>query len=142
MTSLHMNERARDLADLMVEDAAGLRIQATTLASGARLIAAGARVDGGLNAGLLLGEICMGGLGDVDYASLTLGGDNWPGVQVRTDQPAPACMGSQYAGWAIQVGSYFAMGSGPLRAHARAEKELFERLGYAEDATCGVLVRE
>lgn len=142
MTSLHMNERARDLADLMVEDAAGLRIQATTLASGARLIDAGARVDGGLNAGLLLGEICMGGLGDVDYASLTLGGDNWPGVQVRTDQPAPACMGSQYAGWAIQVGSYFAMGSGPLRAHARAEKELFERLGYAEDATCGVLVLE
>jgi hypothetical protein len=59
---------------------------------------------------------------------------------VRTDHPAVSCMGSQYAGWAIQVDKYFAMGSGPLRAHARVEKELFEKLEYAEAATCGVLV--
>ena len=34
------------------------------------------------------------------------------------------------------------MGSGPLRAKARVEKELFEKLGYAEDAPRGVLVLE
>ena len=34
------------------------------------------------------------------------------------------------------------MGSGPLRAKARVEKELFDKLGYAEDATRGVLVLE
>ena len=34
------------------------------------------------------------------------------------------------------------MGSGPLRARARVEKELFGRLGYAEDANRGVLVLE
>ena len=34
------------------------------------------------------------------------------------------------------------MGSGPLRAKARVEKELFGKLGYAEDATRGVLVLE
>src|SRR2546425_4939320 len=51
-------------------------------------------------------------------------------------------MASQYAGWAIQVGKYFAMGSGPLRAHARVEKELFAKLGYAEAARRGVLVLE
>ncbi|MBK6422392.1 MAG: methenyltetrahydromethanopterin cyclohydrolase [Gemmatimonadetes bacterium] len=142
MTSLQMNERARDLADVMAEDAAGLRIATTTLACGARVIDAGVAVDGGLNAGLLLGEICMGGLGDVEYASVALGGTNWPAVQVRTDHPAVACMASQYAGWAIQVDKYFAMGSGPLRAHARVEKELFEKLHYAEQASCGVLVLE
>jgi methenyltetrahydromethanopterin cyclohydrolase len=37
---------------------------------------------------------------------------------------------------------YFAMGSGTLRAHARVEKELFEKLGYAETAERGVLVLE
>jgi methenyltetrahydromethanopterin cyclohydrolase len=142
MTSLNMNERARDLADVMSEDAIGLRIGVHTLGGGARVIDAGARVQGGLNAGLLLGEICMGGMGDLEYTSLVLGGENWPGVQVRTDHPAQACMGSQYAGWAIQVEKYFAMGSGPLRAHARVEKELFEKLDYAEQATCGVLVLE
>src|SRR3989441_1042869 len=51
-------------------------------------------------------------------------------------------MASQYAGWAIQVEKYFAMGSGPLRAHARVEKELFAKLGYAERARRGVLVLE
>ena len=34
------------------------------------------------------------------------------------------------------------MGSGPLRAKARVERELFGRLGYAEAATRGVLVLE
>jgi methenyltetrahydromethanopterin cyclohydrolase len=51
-------------------------------------------------------------------------------------------MASQYAGWAISVGKYFAMGSGPLRAHAKVERELFEKLGYEEEAGEGVLVLE
>ena len=51
-------------------------------------------------------------------------------------------MASQYAGWAINPEGFFAMGSGPLRAKARVEKELFAKLGYAEDATRGVLVLE
>lgn len=142
MTSLMMNERARDIAAAMAGDAAALRVRVQTLGSGATVIDAGVNVDGGLNAGRFLGRISMGGLGDVEYTSLHLGGENWPGVQVRTDHPAIACMASQYAGWAIQVDKYFAMGSGPLRAHARVEKELFERLQYAEQASCGVMVLE
>jgi methenyltetrahydromethanopterin cyclohydrolase len=51
-------------------------------------------------------------------------------------------MASQYAGWAITPEGYFAMGSGPLRARARVEKELFSKLGYAEEAERGVLVLE
>jgi len=51
-------------------------------------------------------------------------------------------MASQYAGWAINPEGYFAMGSGPLRAKARVEKELFARLGYAEEPSRGLLVLE
>ena len=51
-------------------------------------------------------------------------------------------MASQYAGWAIDPEGFFAMGSGPLRARARVEKELFGKLGYEEDAARGVLVLE
>ncbi len=51
-------------------------------------------------------------------------------------------MASQYAGWALQVGDYFAMGSGPLRAVARVEHELFDKLGYSEQTERGVLVLE
>ena len=84
----------------------------------------------------------MGGLGHVEFTSLTIGGETWPGVQVWTDHPAESCMASQYAGWAINPEGFFAMGSGPLRAKARVERELFGKLGYAEAATRGVLVLE
>ena len=39
-----------------------------------------------------------------------------PAVQVASDDPVLACMASQYAGWQVSVGKYFAMGSGPMRA--------------------------
>ncbi|OLB09225.1 MAG: methenyltetrahydromethanopterin cyclohydrolase [Gemmatimonadetes bacterium 13_2_20CM_69_27] len=130
------------MADRMAAHAAALRILARPLPGGARVIDAGIATPGGHAAGLALAEICMGGLGHVDYTPLAIGGDAWPGVRVWTDHPAVSCMASQYAGWAIQVDKYFAMGSGPLRAHARVERELFAKLGYAETAPRGVLVLE
>lgn len=137
-----MNERAWALSDRFVAAALELRIAVHTLASGARVIDAGVDVLGGLAAGCALAELCMGGLGHVELTTLVIGGESWPGVQVWTDHPAEACMASQYAGWAINPEGFFAMGSGPLRAKARVEKELFGKLGYVEDATRGVLVLE
>jgi methenyltetrahydromethanopterin cyclohydrolase len=142
MIDLGMNERAWALTDRSIERAAELRVAAHRLAGGARVVDAGANVPGGFAAGRALAELCMGGLGHVEFASLTIAGTAWPGVHVWTDHPAEACMASQYAGWAIDPAGYFAMGSGPLRAKARVERELFAKLGYAEDATRGVLVLE
>jgi methenyltetrahydromethanopterin cyclohydrolase len=142
MTDLGMNRRAAALADAMAEAAALLRVRMRTLANGARVIDAGIETDGGYGAGLAIAEICMGGLGDLSYATAQIGGRSWPAVLVTNDHPAVSCMASQYAGWAISVDKFFAMGSGPLRAHARVEKELFEKLGYRETADVGVLVLE
>ena len=142
MTNLKMNERAWSLADACVSRADELRIAVHTLGSGARVIDAGVEVAGGLAAGRVLAELCMGGLGHVELVPLTINGESWSGVQVWTDHPAEACMASQYAGWAINPEGFFAMGSGPLRARARVEKELFGKLGYGEDVTRGVLVLE
>jgi len=139
---LGVNDRAWEIADIMVANADAMRVASRTLGNGARVIDAGISAPGGYAAGAAIAEMCMGGLGDVDYAPVPIGGETWPGVRVWTDHPAVSCMASQYAGWTIQVGKYFAMGSGPLRAHARVEKELFEKLGYAETARRGVLVLE
>ena len=142
MTGLQMNEMAAEIADGMEEQASLLRVRSHTLGNGARVIDAGIDVPGGYDAGLAMAEICMGGLGSIAYAPVQIGSDAWPGVTVWTDHPAVSCMASQYAGWAISVEKFFAMGSGPLRAHARVEKELFEKLGYEEEADEGVLVLE
>jgi len=139
---LGLNERAWQIADAMATNAGPLRVAVRKLPGGARVIDAGIEASGGLGAGRALAEICTAGLADIAYPPIPIGGDTWPGVRVWTDHPAVACMASQYAGWAIQVGKYFAMGSGPLRAHARVEKELFAKLGYAEQAQRGVLVLE
>jgi methenyltetrahydromethanopterin cyclohydrolase len=139
---LGMNERAWTLADATAALTGELRVAVHTLGNGARVIDAGVEAAGGLAAGRLLTEMCMGGLGHVDYVSLPIGEETWPGVQVWTDHPAECCMASQYAGWAINPEGFFAMGSGPLRAKARVEKELFSKLGYREEGSRGVLVLE
>ena len=141
--SLRLNERAVAIADAMVADAEVLGVVASTLENGARLVDCGVEARGGLEAGRLMAEICMGGAGRVTFTSVELDGLRLPGVQVWTDHPAIACLGSQYAGWAIKPEGYFAMGSGPLRAIARVEHELFDRLGCAEPPSGrGVLVLE
>src|SRR5438309_4652377 len=139
---LGLNERAWQIADAMAANADGLRVAVDRRPGGARVVDAGVDAPGGFGAGRALSEICTGGLADIAYPPVPIGGDPWPGVRVWTDHPAVSCMASQYAGWAIQVGKYFAMGSGPLRAHARVEKELFAKLGYAERAARGVLALE
>jgi len=142
LPSLNLNERAWALADDAVGRAEFLRLRAHILSCGARVIDAGVDVPGGFAAGLLLAELCMGGAGHASLTPLAIAGESWPGLQVWTDHPAECCMASQYAGWAITPEGYFAMGSGPLRAAARVEKELFARLGYAEEIGRGVLVLE
>jgi methenyltetrahydromethanopterin cyclohydrolase len=50
-------------------------------------------------------------------------------------------MASQYAGWAVQVGRYFAIGSGPARA-LYAGEEIYKKLDYKDHAETAVLMLE
>ncbi|HJR17709.1 MAG TPA: methenyltetrahydromethanopterin cyclohydrolase [Gemmatimonadales bacterium] len=142
VTSLRMNEAAGEIADTIAEQPELLRVECYRLPGGARVIDAGVEVPGGIEAGIALSEICMGGLGNVSCTPIQIGTQSYAGLTVWTDHPAVSCMASQYAGWAISVGKFFAMGSGPLRAHARVERELFEKLSYQEETEEGVLVLE
>jgi methenyltetrahydromethanopterin cyclohydrolase len=142
VTDLRLNERACTIADELESRAAELRIAVTRLPSGARVLDAGVNAPGGVGAGIGLARLCMSGLGDISITSLLIGDTPYAGIRVWSDHPAVACMASQYAGWALQVEKYFAMASGPLRSMARVETELFDKLGYAEQADRGVLVLE
>jgi methenyltetrahydromethanopterin cyclohydrolase len=139
---LGLNRRAARLADALADDATLLGVAATDLTGGARLIDCGVSAPGGLEAGRRLAEVCLAGLASVSFTSVDLGGLSLPAVAVTTDHPVTACLASQYAGWAIDPPGYFAMGSGPARSVARVERELYERIGYAETADVAVLVLE
>jgi methenyltetrahydromethanopterin cyclohydrolase len=138
---LTLNERAAQVVDEMVVNAADLRISVSSSSAGARIIDCGIATEGGLEAGLGLARVCLAGLADVRVVPGEIGGAFIPQVQVMTDWPVLACMASQYAGWQISVGKFFAMGSGPMRA-AYGKEELFQKIPGHEEASLAVGVLE
>src|SRR6185436_7171114 len=63
-----LNERAWTLAEGCIARADELHVSLTVLPSGARVVDAGVNAAGGLEAGLALAQICMGGLGRIEFA--------------------------------------------------------------------------
>jgi methenyltetrahydromethanopterin cyclohydrolase len=136
-----LNERAAAVFERMVEAADVLEVAADRLPNGVAVLDAGVEVPGSLEAGRLFAEVCLAGLGDVRFRQLELDGLTLPGVEVNVSRPVLACMASQYAGWAVKVGKYFAMGSGPARALFAGEP-LFETLQYRDEGALAVLALE
>lgn len=132
-----LNERAQRLADHMSGTAAALRIAAHAAEGGGRTLDCGIKTPGGLQAGLALARVCLAGQAEISLVPGDVAGVACPLVQVSSDAPVLACMASQYAGWQIAVGKFFAMGSGPMRAlHGR--EELFDHIPGREKAPCAV----
>ena len=144
-TALSINTLTGHLVDRLVADAAKLRVSVSKGARGETIIDAGKGARGGIEAGLRIAEICLGGLGTVQL-SPTGSNPRWPfEISVRSTDPVIACLASQYAGWALShgegKGSFFALGSGPARALAQKEP-LFHDLGYHDHAHRATLVLE
>ena len=139
--SAYLNDNAQRIVQDMIHDAERLRVSVSKGPLGECLIDAGAKAQGSVEAGLRMAEAAMGGLG-VIATNLDQGSDSWPlHVEVRSSQPVLACLASQYAGWNLSNGDYFAMGSGPVRALARVEP-LFSTLSYRETANASVIILE
>jgi methenyltetrahydromethanopterin cyclohydrolase len=125
----------------MAANEAALRVAVHSTTAGARLIDCGIMTEGGLSAGLALARVCLAGQAEVSLAPGDVAGLPCPVVQVATDHPVLACMASQYAGWEIKVGKFFAMGSGPMRA-IYGKEELFDHIPGREQAPVAVGVLE
>ncbi len=143
--TISVNRRAAELTAALRRDASILNLGVESGTLGETLIDAGAFHRGGVEAGLRIAEICMGGLGKVRLAP-----DNatprWPWtIAVSSPQPVIACLGSQYAGWRLAHGAgadaFLALGSGPARALAKVETVL-DDIGYADEANSATLVIE
>lgn len=133
-----VNAGAALLAQRIIANAATLGVKVKTLTGGTKVID---MTQGGLMAGKLFAEACMGGLGEVTFTSLNFDQFWLPGVSISVGKPSTACMASQYAGWEIKVGKFFAMGSGPARVLSHVEK-LFEELDYRDEADVAVITLE
>ncbi len=143
--AISVNRQAVELTAALRRDAAMLNLGVALGPLGETLIDAGAERRGGIEAGLRIAEICLGGLGTVRLTP-----DNatprWPWtIAVSSPQPVIACLGSQYAGWSLAHGAgrdaFHALGSGPARALAQKET-VFKDIGYRDEADVATLIIE
>ncbi len=141
-TKPSVNKLGMNLVKRLVKDSDLLRVKVHRTKGKTTIIDCGIDVPGSLEAGRLVSEICMGGLGTVGIETTTVSGKIFPATRVITDTPPLACIGSQAAGWDIKVEGFFALGSGPARARSRVESKLFEKLNYKDNHKEAVLVLE
>ncbi len=134
MTGRQLNDRALSFVESQLAGSELLENLCTIVEDGGRVISCGIGGDEGIEAGLFLARLTL-----CDLAEVSIEAGNHPDlpfdrVCVTTAEPVAACMASQYAGWQISIGDFFAMGSGPMRA-AYGGEELFKDIGHVEEAT-------
>lgn len=145
-----VNKLTQPLVQHLIDNADKLRLGIQVLENGCTIIDAGINVPGGIEAGRIIAEICLGGMGTVSISHSPYT-QHWPlSVNVHTGNPVLGCLGSQYAGWSLSHEKYYALGSGPARAMAKKIKdgkeepveELYKELAYADQFDTTALVIE
>lgn len=138
---ISINVLANQLVAELIENAEELNLIVSHLDNGVTIVDAGIQATGSIEAGILIAKICMGGLGQVDINQSAQFAQYPTMVAASSLSPVLSCLGSQYAGWALQHEKFFSLGSGPARAIAQRE-DLFKELNYQDQAEKTVLVLE
>ena len=136
-----LNRMAVELVDEALDFADELNVAAYELDSGATVIDFGVEADGGLEAGLLLAEIQTAGLATLQTRMDGVAGAPTPFVELTTDHPGTALLGSQKAGWELDLEGFAGLGSGPARALVGEERE-FAAIDYYDEFDLTVLCVE
>tara|TARA_B100001013_G_C24599949_1_gene438389 strand:+ start:447 stop:1415 length:969 start_codon:yes stop_codon:yes gene_type:complete len=140
-SDLSVTHLAKKIVDNLINNSQKLNLIIKKGPLGCTIIDAGIEAKGGIKAGKLIAEICMGGLGNIILEN-TSKFPNWPlETKVSTKYPVISCLGSQYAGWNLSYKNFYALASGPGRAIARRE-ELFKEIKYKDKGDNIYLVME
>ena len=119
---ISVNNRAQVLVNELISNFEYYRVSVIKGHNNCTIIDAGVNALGNIEAGRIISEICLGGIGRVHILN-TFQDDEWPlTVHVNTNDPVIACLGSQYAGWSLSSSDkdtkFNALGSGPARSLA------------------------
>jgi len=136
-----LNRMATELVDEAIDFADELAIDVHQLDSDAMVLDFGVGTPGGVEAGLMLAEIQTAGLATLQTDMREIDGVPRTHVELSTDYPGLALLGSQKAGWELSTESFEGLGSGPARALV-AEEDEFARLGYRDAFDFAVLALE
>jgi methenyltetrahydromethanopterin cyclohydrolase len=140
-TNLSVSKLAKKLVKKLIDNSKKLNVLVKKGPLNCTIIDAGIKIKGSEQAGKLIAEICMGGLGIINLKK-TNTFPHWPlETKVESKHPVISCLASQYAGWNLSYKKFYALASGPGRAIARRE-ELFKDLQYVDQSKFVYLVME
>ena len=139
--NLSVSNLAKKLVKKLIDNSKKLNVLVKKGPLNCTIIDAGIKIKGSEQAGKLIAEICMGGLGIINLKK-TNTFPHWPlETKVESKHPVISCLASQYAGWNLSHKKFYALASGPGRAIARRE-ELFKDLQYVDQSKFVYLVME
>jgi len=139
---ISINQISSKLVKNLLNNADKLNLKVKEGALNCTIIDAGINTSGSIEAGLLISEICLGGLGKVTITPSNFFDDStMMQISVHSSHPVIACLGSQYAGWSLSSDGFFSLGSGPVRSIAQKE-EIFNILKYTDDYEKTVTILE
>ena len=140
-SNLSVSNLAKELVNKLIDNSKEFNVLVKKGPSNCTIIDAGIEIKGSKEAGKIIAEICMGGLGIIKIQE-TKTFSKWPlQTKVSTSHPVISCLASQYAGWNLSYKDFYALASGPGRAIARRE-ELFSELNYKDQCEFIYLVME
>ncbi|MEM2143433.1 MAG: methenyltetrahydromethanopterin cyclohydrolase [Candidatus Thorarchaeota archaeon] len=127
------------MVNRLIDIADDLQCDVRIIENGCTVVDAGLNSPGCEEAGRLIAEACMGGLGVVRSSHTCLAGMRFPAVVVGVNRPSTATLGSQMASWQLKIGGFTAIASGPARALANVETDVYSRIEHHEESELGMV---
>lgn len=118
----------------IIPNEAKLGVKVHKMDCGATLVDMGLDVKGSWQAGILFTRVAMGDMSTVQLGSWRLDDEiMFSAIEVFTESPLISCLGSQIAGWKLGEGEFATIGSGPARAQAVVDSDMyFEMTPYRD----------
>ena len=136
-----INKNANRLVDSLIKNYEKLNLLIKRGPLGCKIVDAGIKTVGSIEAGLQISEICLGGLGKVNLIPSEKYKNSSYFLSVFASKPVLACLGSQYAGWSLSSQNFFSLGSGPVRSIAQKE-DIFKELNYTDKSNKTSIILE
>ena len=136
-----INKFSNKLLNSLIEEKNRLNINIQKGPLNCRIVDAGIDIQGSIEAGIRISEICLGGLGKVSISPNHNINFSSFCVSVHSSLPVLACLGSQYAGWSLSHENFFSLGSGPIRSIVQKE-EIFNDLDYKDKNKRSIAILE
>lgn len=140
-----VNSKSFQLVKKLLKNKDILKIDISYLENGTTVIDLGQKVKGSWEAGRILTEILLGGLGQASFETFPekIAGTYLPAVNVRVDWPLLSLAGCQISGWELSPGNFAPILAGPGRTLGRKENDwLTPYTDYEDDFDKAIITIE